>query len=383
MGTPLTTPFVFVCCQGGAEAALKAELARLWPTLRLAFSRPGFVTFRIPEELRLPLDFDLRSVFARAGGWSLGRVHAPLAEQGAFELWSRVASRTFHHLHVWQREGGLAGNRETHPSDTALVEEVAAIIWRNRPCSSGTEPLPVNQKAAPGQIVLDCVLVEPNEWWVGFHSAAAGPSRWPGGAMAVAVPPHAVSRAYAKMVEALDWSRLPVARNDRCVEIGSAPGGSSQALLDRGLRVTGVDPAQMDEAILQHANFRHVQKRGGDLKRREYGGFQWLFVDSNVAPQETLAMVESIVTHQGVDIRGLLLTLKFSDWPAADRLPEFLDRVRTWGYGNVRARQLASNRQEVCVAAQKSRSATRAARTSLRRPTRETASLRSPHGCDK
>jgi hypothetical protein len=32
-------------------------------------------------------------------------------------------------------------------------------------------------------------------------------------------------------------------------------------------------------------------------------------------------------------------------------LPEYIDRIRSWGYRDVRARQLQFNRQEICVAA--------------------------------
>ena len=32
----------FINCQIGAEAAVKGELARDWPALRFAYSRPGF-----------------------------------------------------------------------------------------------------------------------------------------------------------------------------------------------------------------------------------------------------------------------------------------------------------------------------------------------------
>jgi 23S rRNA (cytidine2498-2'-O)-methyltransferase len=39
------------------------------------------------------------------------------------------------------------------------------------------------------------------------------------------------------------------------------------------------------------------------------------------------------------------------EWKLAENVPEYLDRVRSWGYGEVRARQLAHDRREVCVAA--------------------------------
>ena len=218
----------------------------------------------------------------------------------------------------------------------------------------------MNRVAKSGQRVLDCVLVEPDQWWIGCHRAASMPSRWPGGVPKIQWPAEAVSRGYLKMAEALLWSRLPVEPGDRCVEIGSAPGGSCQLLLDRGLQVTGIDPAEMDPALLEHPGFTHIRARSASLKRREFRSFRWLTIDSNVAPQHTLDTVETIVTNRQVRIRGLLLTLKMPDWELAESIPDYLQRVRAWGYHYVNARQLAFNRQEICVAALRSRS--------LRRP---------------
>jgi 23S rRNA (cytidine2498-2'-O)-methyltransferase len=158
------------------------------------------------------------------------------------------------------------------------------------------------------------------------------------------------------MEEALLWSRLPIERGDRVVEIGAAPGGSCQALLDRGLLVTGIDPSDMAAELLAQPGFTHVKKRAADIKRREFQDVNWLTADSNVAPAYTLDSVEAIVTHADVHIQGLLLTLKLLDWDLADHLPEYLERIRSWGFRYVRARQLAHNRQEVCVAALRRRS---------------------------
>ena len=204
--------------------------------------------------------------------------------------------------------------------------------------------------------MLDCILIEPGNWWIGWHTAAAIPSRWPGGIPPIEKPADAISRAYLKMAEALAWSQLPVHAGDACVEIGSSPGGSCQALLDRELVVTGIDPAEMDEQILAHSNFTHVRARGADLRRRDFSSFRWLFADSNVAPQHTLDTVEHIVTNDRVSVRGMILTLKLIKWDLAEQLPEYIQRVRSWGYQYVKARQLAFNRQEVCVVALRRRS---------------------------
>jgi 23S rRNA (cytidine2498-2'-O)-methyltransferase len=160
-----------------------------------------------------------------------------------------------------------------------------------------------------------------------------------------------VSRAYLKMSEALLWSRLPVQTGDRCVEIGSAPGGSCQALLDRGCIVTGVDPAEMDGRLLASPHFTHVRARAKDLKRDAFKDFRWLMADANVAPNYTLDTVEAIVTAAQTKIDGLLLTLKLTDPALVAALPSYEKRIGSWGYRSVRSRQLAFNRQEVCVLA--------------------------------
>ena len=122
-------------------------------------------------------------------------------------------------------------------------------------------------------------------------------------------------------------------------------------VLDRGLFVTGVDPAEVDPAVRANSRFRHLKKRGGDVRPQEFVGVRWLTADMNIAPDDTLSEVESIVTNPQVSIRGLVLTLKFSEWSAANRLQEFVDRVRGWGFRDVRTRQLVTGGQEVCLVA--------------------------------
>ena len=107
--------------------------------------------------------------------------------------------------------------------------------------------------------------------------------------------------------------------------------------------------------LLAHPNFVHIRKRGADVKRREYRDCKWLVADSNVAPAHTLDTVESIVTHPATKVQGMLLTLKLLDWQLAGELVNYIQRVRSWGYEDVRCRQLACNHQEVCLAALRSR----------------------------
>ena len=112
----------------------------------------------------------------------------------------------------------------------------------------------------------------------------------------------------------------------------------------------------MHDTLMTIPNLTHVLKKASEMKRSYFSSVKWLMSDSNVAPNYTLDGVEDIVNNNRTNIRGRLLTLKMIKWEMAAELPSYLDRIRSWGYQYVRARQLAFNRQEVCVAVQRSRS---------------------------
>lgn len=345
--------FLFTTCQLGAESAVKAELARDWPALRLAYSRPGFLTFKLPEGLELAADFALKSVFARSYGFSLGKVEGTDSAQRAHGVWELWGARPVDRIHVWQRDQAPAGDEEVEPGASVLVTEAREQLLQAVPRSLRLAANAANPRAAaePGETILDCVLVEPHQWWIGYHQARWFASRWPGGAPWLEPPGEMVSRAWLKMEEALRWSGLPVPVGARWAEIGSAPGGASQALLARGLYVTGIDPAQMDPRVLANARFTHIRRRSNEVRRRDFRKIRWLSADMNVAPSYTLEAVAAICQHPEVNVRGMLLTLKLPQWELAAELPALLCQIRGWGYNRIRARQLYHNRQEVCVAA--------------------------------
>jgi hypothetical protein len=97
-----------------------------------------------------------------------------------------------------------------------------------------------------------------------------------------------------------------------------------------------------------------VRARAKDVDREVFRGCRWLTADINLPPTYTLDAVEAVVTDPQVQIEGLVLALKLTDPALAAELPSFNKRIRSWGYTWVRARQLAFNRQEVCVVATRS-----------------------------
>jgi 23S rRNA (cytidine2498-2'-O)-methyltransferase len=341
--------FLYCACQIGAERALKAELARTHPGFKLAFSRPGYVTFKLPELRQVGNVPDPLAVFARRTGLSMSKVLGNTDSERAASVQVVGASFEWNELHLWLRNDRQA---EALPAASeALLNTFGLSPEHCELHGSSARLIRTNGATGGAPLVLDCAIVEPNEWWLGCHQAVSPQSYWPGGVFPGVLPEHAVSRAYLKMAEALAWSELPVKPGDEVAEIGCTPGGASQALLERGLTVMGIDPALPDERVLGLPNFRHVRKRGHEVKRREFRSTKWLTADMNVAPQYTLDTVEAIVTHPAVHIQGLLLTLKLLDWSLAEQIPKYLSRIQSWGYHRVAARQLSHNRQEICLAA--------------------------------
>jgi 23S rRNA (cytidine2498-2'-O)-methyltransferase len=342
--------FLYITCQIGAERAVKGELARQWPEFRFAYSRPGFLTFKLPPEHGLADDFNLRSVFARSYGFSLGKTQAASEAERVREMAGLAGPRRFDKLHVFQRDTAAPGDRGFEPGISSAAQAAELAIRQAWPADA--PPLPAGPPLArAGQLVLDCVLVEPDQWWMGFHAASGWASRRPGGFSRLKLPDDVVSRAYLKMEESLRWSRLPIRAADVAAELGCSPGGSCQALLSHGLKVIGVDPAEVHDRVLANPNFQHIRKRSADVRRGEFRAVKWLFADMNVAPQFTLDAVEAIATSRRVQLRGLLLTLKLLDWELAGEIPDYLARIRGWEFPYVRARQLQHNRQEICVVA--------------------------------
>jgi 23S rRNA (cytidine2498-2'-O)-methyltransferase len=349
-----SSPFIFVTCQRGAEKACKAELERSHPELRLAYSRSGFVTFKVVG--KLPHNFVLHSTFVRSAGWSLGKLQGTDATSMAREVIDRLRGLKLARLHIWQRDEAVPGHHGFEPFPSELAKSIASEI-ENALSDSVTESgrekwiCDVNQVASANERVGDVVVVEPGEWWVGWHVASSVGARWVGGVPPLEPNAEAINRAYYKVAEAIQWSQLPLRKNDLCIDLGSSPGGATQYLVERGAKVFAVDPAEMDEEITAHPNVMHVQMRSKDLPKKDVAGARWLFADLNVAPNYTLDTVEEIVTNQHVSLRGLILTLKLSKWELADHLGEYRDRVKAWGFDVVKTRQLAFNRREVCLAA--------------------------------
>jgi 23S rRNA (cytidine2498-2'-O)-methyltransferase len=340
--------FLLCGCQPGAEAALRGRLAEVMPALKPAAWRRGVATFRIVEPATLATDrVEAEGVFARAVIHSVGQVTGDDVATLVREAVALVQSRQIvpQNVHVWHRVtpvGRGVGEALTAAADVRGMMLDAIGLDRSLPA-----------EATAGSIVLDCVIDSESRWWVGWHMADGVASRWPGGFHPAAfsgLPEGIVSRAWLKLDEAIRVFELPLIRGQRAIELGASPGGACQRLLEAGLDVVGVDPALVDPVVASRPRFTHWRMRAREVPLENFRGCDWLVADMNIDPKSTLAAVGRVATARGVNLKGIIATLKIPDWSRAAELAGWLDSFRSWGF-EPRSRQLSTSGREVCVVA--------------------------------
>ena len=340
--------FLFTVCQVGAESALKKEVAKNAPSLRFAYSRPGFLTFKNADEKDLPADFELKSIFARAYGLSIGKATRPSdALDAAGKLFGETGKKL--RLHIWERDAFAFGDE---PKDFTPGRASEAARTELKKSADYSKFFHEAERAEFGDPVLDLIYLDPDSWWIGFHQHNSQHSPFAGGKPPIELPQKAPSRAYLKLEESVLWSGAPLEKGDTAIEIGSAPGGASYALLERGLNVIGIDPADMDKAVLSFGSgrFKHIAKPAAQVQYKDLPlNVQWILLDMNVAPVIALNTVERIAPWYQETLLGVILTLKINEWKFTDEIPKLLKRVDKLGMVKIRARQLANNKQEICV----------------------------------
>lgn len=334
--------------------------AEVLPAFSRGVWRRGIATFRIgPASFDPPDDFWPDLVFAHTVVRSLGQVSGGSIDELVARTRDLVGDCSWNTVHVWKRDERV---------DAPLAEIRAALAVA---CGVASDHDPI---ARPGELVLDCAVDSADRWWIGWHRAAAPASTWPGGAYPRDVPASAVSRAWLKLDEAIASFGVTLDRGERALELGAAPGGACQRLLEAGLDVVGVDAAVVDATVAAHPRFEQWRMRAREVPLRRFTRFDWLLTDMNIDPVSTMASLGRLLEGTDHRPRGVIATLKLPEWSRAADLPGWLAQFRSWGY-EPRARQLSTGGRELCVVAVRPDGRVTAA-TRARRATR----FRGPRG---
>jgi 23S rRNA (cytidine2498-2'-O)-methyltransferase len=128
------------------------------------------------------------------------------------------------------------------------------------------------------------------------------------------------NRAYLKLWEALTLLGRYPGPGERCLDLGSSPGGWTWVLQSLGARVVSVDKAPLAPEIAALPNVEFRQASAFALDPAEVGPVDWLFSDVVCYPARLYGLVERWL-ESGL-ARNLVCTLKFqgaTDHAAARR----------------------------------------------------------------
>ncbi len=339
--------FYFATCQAGAEKAVKAEVLAEHPLLRFAFSRPGFVTFKEAEAAGPALELK-RGVFTRLWGEVLGQTRDRAAFPDLIRLIPEGAL-----TQAFDRDEYIPGDE---PEGFVRNAHIAKILSEEK-AAIGGRAIPTGKIPVLGQEIISLIWVDDFHVFVGRHALAARQLASGGNLFETGLPAHAPSRAWLKIEEAIARFGPPYERGWKALEIGSAPGGATTALLDRGFAVTGIDPQFMDERVTARKEFTHIRKPARFATADELKGCNpdWLVMDMSIAPTDALGELIHVVGilrglfGKELKIRKAFLTIKLTDWKYAAEIPSYLKRLDQAGFQDLKAIQLASNRQEFFI----------------------------------
>jgi len=196
-------------------------------------------------------------------------------------------------------------------------------------------------RKSPEQVIS--LSLTPTRVLAGASATRANLSSWPGGMARYAGGDDALSRAKKKLMEALDVFDIALPDSGRAVDLGAAPGGWTQFLLEKGLAVVAVDPAELDPRL---AGERLTHFRG-TAERFFSGGGERVDLLTSDMRMDARDAARLLVGAAGMLKQGgqMISTLKLPERgfiPVLDAALEILAQRFT-----VRARHLFHNRSEV------------------------------------
>jgi len=107
--------------------------------------------------------------------------------------------------------------------------------------------------------VIISLLCTMDKGYVGISTAEENLSSWPGGARRFAQTSEQISRAEFKLLEALEVFGVVLPSQGHALDLGAAPGGWTRLLLEAGLHVVAVDPANLDPRLTRHKRLEHYR----------------------------------------------------------------------------------------------------------------------------
>jgi 23S rRNA (cytidine2498-2'-O)-methyltransferase len=273
----------------------------------------------------------------------MGKIALAIAELPAFRLLERGI-----HFAVQTRFARIDKERGPRPYSGGQLNQALAEAFAE-------ETGAIEDIKKPEVIVS--ILCTMTTAYIGISKAEENLSAWPGGARHYAQTPDQISRAEFKLLEALEYFGISLPARGKALDLGAAPGGWTHILLDAGLSVVAVDPANLDPRVNRPGltHYRGYAERYLEEAIQRRSRFDLIVNDMRMDAREAARLLNKAagcLRPDGFIISVLKLPHRTDTIDPQATLNEALKTLRR-RYALVQVHQLFHNRQEVtAVAAQ-------------------------------
>ncbi|AWB44863.1 SAM-dependent methyltransferase [Paenibacillus sp. CAA11] len=183
--------------------------------------------------------------------------------------------------------------------------------------------------------------------YAGISKPEANLSDWNGGAVRFQREEGQISRAKFKLLEAERTFGIDFTSFHSALDIGAAPGGWTSFLLERGLKVTAVDPANMHPSLLNHPDLTYLKRNADSVKFRD-NQFDLLVCDMSWSPKLTVKLVTELL-YSLVPGGTAVVTIKLLSKKPLALIREVIQLYEDANMQIQRAKQLFHNRDEITL----------------------------------
>ncbi|MBD2869811.1 SAM-dependent methyltransferase [Paenibacillus arenilitoris] len=327
----------------------------------------GYAPYAI-EELRRLID---GATFTQLAAGEVFMMNSPLDRNETLQAIRQQEPIFLRHIQPVDRTLEIEGNADDLERLSSMVRN-AVLALENKRTAVHIRRTPKTvyvYSAADTKAILDAVLEEidaepavqqpdmiiaiyaaDSQLYAGFGTPQDMLSDWPGGAVRFQREEGQVSRAKFKLLEAERAFGLNYAKHRNALDVGAAPGGWTSLLLERGLRVTAVDPAELHPSLLEYPTLTYVKRNASDVKF-DAGAFDLLVCDMSWSPMQMCRLVLDLEPALAKGATAVI-TVKLMHRKPLQTIRDVISRLST-AFVLGKAKQLFHNREEITLHLQK------------------------------
>lgn len=194
--------------------------------------------------------------------------------------------------------------------------------------------------------IIIAIYAAATQLYAGFGAPADMLSDWPGGAVRFQREEGQVSRAKFKLLEAEREFGLNYAGYQNALDVGAAPGGWTSLLLERGLRVTAIDPAELHPSLMTYPTLTYLKRNASEVKFNP-ATFDLLVCDMSWSPMLMCKLVLDLEPALKAGATAII-TVKLMHRKPLQTIRDVISRLST-EFVLQKAKQLFHNREEITL----------------------------------